>query len=190
MDPKRKWNSKYSDRLHHLDEPAPNIRLKNLSAYLNGGSAFDLACGLGGNSLFLAQLNYQVQAFDISDVAVDFLKNQAVKKQLSIHTHLCDLTEWHKLNLNKASFDLVVVTYYLDRSIFPFIKSVIKDNGYFFMETYYLSPQNEDQGVSNQYKLRSKELLSVFGDWKVLYYEENEQEGWQTIFCQKCSSRL
>ena len=172
--------------MHHVEELAPNARLKNLSAYLKGGSALDLACGLGGNSLFLAGLNYQVQAFDISDVAVDFLKDQVAKKQLSIHTHLCDLTEWDKLNLKKASFDLVVMTYYLDRSLFPFVQSIIRDNGYFFMETYYLSSQNEHQAVSNQYKLRPKELLSAFGDWKVLYYEENEQEGRQTIFCQKC----
>src|SRR3954447_12504973 len=152
MDPKRKWNSKYSNRINHVEEPVPNVRLKNLSAYLKGGSAFDLACGLGGNSLFLAQLNYQVQAFDISDVAVDFLKDQAEKKHLPICTHLCDLTEWNNLHLKKDSFDLVVITYYLDRLLFPFVKSIIRDNGYFFMETYYLSPQAENQRVSDQYK--------------------------------------
>jgi len=185
MDPKNKWNSKYRDCMNHFEEPRPNARLNNLSTYLIGGSAVDLACGLGGNSLFLAQMNYQVQAFDISDVAVGFLKDQVAKKQLSIRTHLCDLTEWKNLNLKKVSFDLGVITYYLDRSIFPFVKSIIKDNGYFFMETYYLTSQNEHQGVADQYKLRSKELLSVFEDWKVLYFEENEQEGRQTIFCQK-----
>jgi tellurite methyltransferase len=53
------------------------------------------------------------------------------------------------------------------------------------METYYQSPYIEEQGVSDQYKLNSNELLAEFGDWKVLYFEENEQEGWQSIFCQK-----
>ena len=53
------------------------------------------------------------------------------------------------------------------------------------METYYQSPQNEIQRLSNQYKLQPKELLAEFGDWNVLSFEENELEGRQTIFCQK-----
>ncbi|MBS4191869.1 class I SAM-dependent methyltransferase [Bacillus sp. FJAT-49705] len=166
-------------------QPEPNLRLKKLSAYLNGGTALDLACGLGGNSFFLSRLNYQVEAMDISDVAINFIKEQAAKYNLNIQSHTADLTELHNLRWTHKTFDLIVISYYLDRSLFPIVRSLLKEDGYFYMETFYQSPENGDRKISNQYKLQPKELLSEFGDWTLHYFEENEQEGWQSIFCQK-----
>lgn len=162
----------------------------NLSASLKGGNALDLDCGLGGNSLFLAHLNYEVQALDVSDVAIDFIRERANQQQQSIKPMVCDLTNLRNIPLAVNAFDLVVMTYYLDRSIFPFVKKLVNAHGYFFMETFYKSPKLEDQGVSNQYKLEPQELLREFEDWKVLFYEENEEEGRQTIFCQKSGNSL
>jgi tellurite methyltransferase len=180
-----KWNSKHKERLDQWNEPVVNPRLVNLSANLHGGKALDIACGLGANSLFLARLNYQVEAIDISDVAINYVQEQAKKNQLNIHPRVCDLTEFENINWPKNSFKLVVMTYYLDRSLFPVVKSLIQQDGYFFMETFYQTSQKQQEGVSNQYKLQSNELLSEFSGWKILYFEENEQEGRQTIFCQK-----
>ena len=185
MNTRSKWNAKHKERLYDLIEPAPNPRLKNLSAFLNGGTALDLACGLGGNSLFLARRNFQVQAVDISDVAINYIQEHSTNDKLNINPMVWDLTKCNELNWQNNSFDSVVITYYLDRKLFPILKSIIKENGYFFMETYYQSPQSVNQGVSNQYKLQPKELLAEFREWKVLSFEENEQEGRQAIFCQK-----
>ena len=186
MDSKIKWNSKHSDRIDSYNELVPNNRLKNLSAYLNGGSAIDLACGLGDNSFFLAESGYDVQALDISDIAVNYVKEQASKRQATVHPQLCDLTEWNKLNIKENSIDLLVITYYLDRQLFPYVKSIIKEKGYFFMETFYLSPDTKERTkVSDKYKLQPNELLSLFGEWQILFYEENEQEGRQSIFARK-----
>lgn len=185
MDSKTKWNMKYQERLEGLNEPVPNLRLTNHAAYLNGGTALDLACGLGGNSLFLARRNYQVEALDISDIAINYLQEQAEKDNLKIQPRVCDLTDLKNLNWTNDSFNIVVISYYLDRSLFSFVKSIIKEGGFLFMETFYQLPQTENQGVSAQYKLEPKELLAEFGDWNVLFFEENKQEGRQTIFCQK-----
>jgi 2-polyprenyl-3-methyl-5-hydroxy-6-metoxy-1,4-benzoquinol methylase len=185
MDPKIKWNSKYIERITQNEEPTPNPRLKNLTPYFSGGEALDLACGLGGNSLFLARLNYQVKAIDISEVAIHYLQEQATKQKLSINTQICSLSQENLFEIASDFYDVVVITYFLDRSLFPLIKKIIKSNGYFFMETFYTSPQSENQGISKQFKLKPKELLMEFLDWKVLYFEENEKEGRQTIFCQR-----
>jgi tellurite methyltransferase len=185
MDPKIKWNSKYIERITQHEEPTPNARLKNLTPYLSGGKALDLACGLGGNSLLLARLNYQMQAIDISEVAIHYLQEQATKQKLTINSQIGDVSLENPLLLLSNFYDLVVITYFLDRSLFPLIKKIIKSNGYFFMETFYTSPQSENEGISQQFKLKPKELLMEFFDWKVLYFEENEKEGRQTIFCQR-----
>jgi len=186
MNSRTKWNRKYNERITiKQEEPEANDRLRGVSTSLKGGRALDLACGLGGNSLFLAKLNYAVDAIDVSDVAIDFLHDRAVHQQLPINPLVSDLTDISNIPLEKNSFDLVIITYYLDRGLFPVVKSILSDHGFFFMETYYQSPRLDHQGVSNQYKLEPQELLREFGNWKVLFYEENEEEGRQTIFCQK-----
>ncbi|WP_462408472.1 class I SAM-dependent methyltransferase [Neobacillus sp. Marseille-QA0830] len=186
MDIRSKWNGKYRERLNHnRGQPETNPRLKHLSSYLTGGEALDLACGLGGNSQFLARMNYQVQAVDISEVAIDYIKELVAVHNLTINSRICDLSKLDNISLKKSLYDLVVMTYYLDRSLFSAVKDSIKHYGFIFIETFYMSPQPENQSVSDQYKLKSQELLTVFRDWKVLFFEENEQEGRQTIFCQK-----
>ncbi|WP_223590680.1 methyltransferase domain-containing protein [Neobacillus bataviensis] len=185
MDTIIKWNSKHKERIEQLKGPAPNPRLKNMSPYLSGGTALDMACGLGGNSFFLAQMNYCVAAMDISDVAINYIQDYSVKNNLKLQSQVTDLTNLNNLNWPNSPYDLIVISYYLDRSLFPIVKNLIREGGYFFMETFYQSPLDENQGVSNQYKLKSKELLAEFGDWKVVFFEENEKEGRQTIFCKK-----
>jgi 2-polyprenyl-3-methyl-5-hydroxy-6-metoxy-1,4-benzoquinol methylase len=187
MDTETKWNVKHKEHLDQQKEPVANKRLEGLSSDLSGGKALDIACGLGGNSLFLAKMNYQVQAVDLSDYAINYIQEQAAKRKLEIYSQKCDLTDVNNLHWANESFHLVVITYFLDRDLFPIVKRIIKENGYFFMETFFESPQTH-QNISNKYKLRSQELLSEFGGWRILFFEE--KEGRQTIFCQKVSSML
>ncbi|RHW35728.1 class I SAM-dependent methyltransferase [Neobacillus notoginsengisoli] len=185
MNAKEKWEQKHQDRLTTMAEPMPNERLKYLAPSLNGGTALDLACGLGGNSLFLAEGGYEVQAVDLSETAVKYVGEQAERRGLKVYPSVRDLTELKSLPFAKESFDLVVITYYLDRRLFPYVKSLLKDGGCFFMETYFDSPKAGTEKVSSQFRLKSNELLEHFNGWKVLYFEENDLEGRQTIFCWK-----
>jgi tellurite methyltransferase len=43
------------------------------------GRALDLACGLGGNSILLAQQGLKVDAWDIADVPVAALQELALR---------------------------------------------------------------------------------------------------------------
>ncbi|KKK37132.1 hypothetical protein WQ57_15515 [Mesobacillus campisalis] len=185
MDPRMKWNSKYKERLIQAELPKPNPRLARLVSGLNGGDALDIACGLGGNSLFLAEQGFEVDALDISDIAVSHVQEQAARLEIPINARRADLRELDNPAFVKESYDLIVITYYLDRTLFPLVKSLLKENGHFFMETFYQSPSMENGKVSNQFKLRPRELLSQFHECQILHYEENEREGVQTLYCRK-----
>lgn len=184
MDAQNKWNRKYMDRLTNNTPPEPNRRLIDLAAYLKGGTAIDLASGLGGSSIYLAKRGYEMTAIDISDVAVNFVKEQAASQGVPITAKVGDLTK-ERTYITSRRYDLAVMTYYLDRSFFPLLKQVVKEDGYLFFETFFKHKTAENGHISSQYKLESNELLKEFRDWKILFFEENEQEGRQTIFCQK-----
>jgi tellurite methyltransferase len=184
LDSQEKWNRKYSDRLAEHIPPEPNRRLVDLTAYLDGGTAIDLASGLGGNSMYLAEHGYEVTAIDISDVAIQYVREQVANKKLNITATVADLTKVTTA-FTSHKYDLAVMTYYLDRSLFPLIKQLLHTGGYLFFETFYKYGENGNQQVPNQYKLESNELLNEFREWKILFFEENDQEGRQTIFCRK-----
>jgi tellurite methyltransferase len=184
-DSKSKWNQKHEERLVDLRELPANERLIKVTSSLSGGKALDLACGLGGNSLYLAKKGFQLKAYDISDVAIQHLDKLAKKLQLPIDANISDLTNWKELDFVNQKFELVVMTYYLDRSLLPIVKSVVKEDGFCFMETYFSSLKKKERDISERFKLRPQELLNEFSDWQILYYEENEEEGKQTIFCRK-----
>ncbi|WP_078595969.1 class I SAM-dependent methyltransferase [Evansella clarkii] len=186
MDDKTRWNEKYKKRLNNeRKESGANDRLKYLSPYFNGGVAVDFAAGLGENSLFLARHGFEVQAFDISEIAVEHLSKKGEEEQLSIDAQVCDLTNLDRDLIRKDSADIAVIAYYLDRELIPFAMETVKTGGFFFMETFFLAPGKEEEGVAKKYKLEPGELLSLFKEWHILYFEENEHESRQTLFARK-----
>ena len=63
-----------------------------------GARALDLACGGGRNTLYLAELRYAVDAWDISDVGLDLLRSElacraAAGKALAVSPFRVDFEE-------------------------------------------------------------------------------------------------
>jgi tellurite methyltransferase len=180
-DDRLKWNSKYKEKFKTMEIVQPNERLVSLSSYLKGGTCLDLACGLGANSLYLAKMGYKVKALDVSDVAIKYLQEQAKQEKLDITAETQNLIYGIPLT---NSYDLIVDSYYLDRSLFSTLEQVIKPQGLFFMETFYTSHMDPRPGMKSEFKLRPNELLDSFSHWKVIHFNQNEQDGIQTILVQ------
>ena len=86
----KKWNQRYDSSPD--DFPEASHVLQDFSHLLPAqGDALDLACGLGGNALFLASTKLSVQAWDISNVAINKLNGHATSKQLHIQTEVRDV---------------------------------------------------------------------------------------------------
>jgi SAM-dependent methyltransferase len=83
------WNPFYSDR----QRPVPffnNAPDENLVNYIEKelippGKAMELGCGPGRNSIFLAQHGFKVDAFDISEVAINWAKERSQDLNLDIN---------------------------------------------------------------------------------------------------------
>ena len=77
-------------------------------------SILDLGCGLGRHSIFFAKNGFSVNAVDLSDYAVNYLKDWAQIESLSVLTLTCDMLH---LPYKDHQFDCIVaynVIYHTD----------------------------------------------------------------------------
>lgn len=169
-DAQTKWNQKYQQAA--LSTPAePAWVLKNHSRLLPlHGTALDLASGLGGNARFLAQCGLSVETWDISNTAVSLLNRWAHTYKLPIQATQVDLSQ---PNWPTKTFDVVVVSRYLDRNAFPWIKQLIKPNGRIYYQTF-LAPVQPNGPQNPNYYVHSGELVKAFLPWRI----EVQGEGW------------
>jgi SAM-dependent methyltransferase len=126
------WDRKYEEGLPSLTKPDPFFvsayeRLVDPS-FPNAGKALDLAAGLGRHTLWLAERGWQVSAVDVSEVALGKLGQAAGQLSARIDLIAIDAAEYA---LEPAAFDLIVLFYHLDRSLFPKIVSALKPGGLF-----------------------------------------------------------
>ena len=162
IEDKQRWNEKY------LEKP----KQENISAlvekyinHANVGQAIDLACGTGRNTHFLALKGFEVDAVDISDVAL-----KEVKKTSSINKIEADLD---KYNIAPNKYDLIVNVNYLNRRLVSQMKEALKQGGVIMFETFLIAHGDFKLPTMNlDYLLRKNELLHYFIGLDVIYYEE------------------
>ena len=125
-----RWDLKYEQGLPSLTEPDPFF----ISAYERfvtpslpkPGAALDLAAGLGRHALWLASRSWQVTVVELSDVAIGKLRQAALELNVNVDLFAGDAAEY---KFEPAHFDLIVLFYHLDRSLFPRIVSALKPGG-------------------------------------------------------------
>jgi tellurite methyltransferase len=104
------WDLKYEQGLPSLEEPDP-FYLSAVDQFVaeqfpNGGTAIDLAGGIGRHALWLAKRNWQVTVVDISEVAIRKLDQKARQLDLTLDLFALDAKEYP---FKPAYFDLIVV---------------------------------------------------------------------------------
>jgi len=169
---KDKWNARYQSngQTVETEKISPAYVLQEFQHLLPAeGLALDLASGLGANALFLAQHNLQSHAWDISSVAIEKLKAAAKSLDLNLHTEVRDVIAKPP---ESNSFDVIVVSHFLDRQTMPDIIAALRKNGLLFYQTF-TKVQVQETGPSNEkYRLGKNELLNLCKDLDVIVYGE------------------
>ena len=171
-DDRTKWNSRYAT---NLEMPPPAQVLTDNSHLLpQQGVALDLACGLGSNAIYLAKHGLISHAWDISDVAIEQLNATCNTLSLEIKTEVRDVSSNPP---SKNSFDVIVVSRFLDRSLVQGLVDALKLGGFIFYQTFVVDKQ-PDIGPNNpEYLLKPNELLKLFQSLTVRVYREEGLEG-------------
>ncbi|SHO81586.1 tellurite resistance protein-related protein [hydrothermal vent metagenome] len=155
-----KWNKKYT-QIENIDN-TPIDLVKYYYTLANRGLALDIACGTGRHSIFLANQEFEVDALDISSVALENIQNIA-----NIYPREVDFDNF---KLTSNCYDLVVCTYFLDRNIIKDIYNSLAPNGVLIYETFVTHTKNEFK--NSKFLLEKGELKELFSDLDIIFYEE------------------
>jgi SAM-dependent methyltransferase len=173
-----RWDERYRDGdWSDIDEPATVVR--NAEAWLEPpGLALDVACGAGRNALHLAARGYRVLALDISWEGLQRLADKARQRRLPILPVHADV---ERFAFPPATFDLIVNTRFLLRSLFDEYRRALRPGGLLLFETYNVDEIEKLGGdIWREYALERGELRAAFADLEILLYEEGvfeEPEG-------------
>lgn len=167
-DDQTKWNAKYSQARDQQSVCA--FVQHHCTLAPSGGTALDLAAGLGANALFLAEQGFHVDAVDISDVAMKRLEGRHPRVAA-----ICADLDYYEVPAN--GYDLIVTVHYLNRRLFPQIREGLRPGGVFIAETFLEGdPDGAQQPTCRDYLLRPNELLHAFLSLHILLYEEKPND--------------
>lgn len=175
---KENWNRRYRDGTHSSLQP-DSLLVSAFDEYIqpdfrNAGSALDVAGGVGRHAIWLARRQWQVTLIDISEVGVEKARENAHDLSHRIDFRIADLRDFEA---GRQRFDLILVFFYLQRSIFPKLMASLRRGGLLIYKTYTLEQQKFSGGPSHpMHLLRPNELLKAFAKLRILYYKETTHE--------------
>lgn len=172
-----KWDRRYQDA--QQPNPAAQVLNHHLAVLPAQGRALDLASGLGGNALLLADKGLETEAWDISPVAMHKLQHWAEQRRVPLH---CRTLEVRPENLARGYFDVICISYFLDRSLCQAISASLAPGGVLFYQTYTRDKVAHENGASTgpsnpDFLLADGELLQLFADLQPLAYCELRDAG-------------
>lgn len=154
----------------------PSKEVEDIVSLLpKGAKILDVGCGDGRHSLYLATLRFQVDAFDISESAInkiDYLKEQ---NNLNINTYVCDVLEFEF----KYKYDLIIVhgvLQFIEREKQPKIIELLKNwtevNGYHIIALFTdEEPVPEDLKDVMVGVFKNGEIKDYYSEWEIRMFE-------------------
>ena len=159
---KQRWDEK------HQQNTMPHEPIKFIKEHIHlakGKHALDIACGNGRHSKYLVSHGFDVDALDISSVAIEQLQNIP-------HIHAIEV-DFDTYTLHKEKYDIIVCTYFLERKLFPQMIEALKPKGIILMETFVQHEDNGRKATNPSFRLQEGELEKYFSQYcELLHIEE------------------
>ncbi|MCU7948247.1 MAG: methyltransferase domain-containing protein [Candidatus Thiodiazotropha sp. (ex Cardiolucina cf. quadrata)] len=169
----QKWDKRHADA--EKIPIAAEVLQHNLHLLPERGRALDLACGLGGNALTLARQGLEVSAWDISPVAIERIQQYAAEEGLGdLSAEVRDMEIYPP---QPNSFDLIIVSYYLDRDLITSLIDALLPGGLIFYQTFTQIAVSATGPQNPVFRLDDNELLRLFADLKLRYSREENLLG-------------
>ncbi|MEN8114921.1 MAG: methyltransferase domain-containing protein [Actinomycetota bacterium] len=164
------WDERYRAEPVPTD---PGVFVRDELAPLLGkpGRALDLAGGAGRHAIWLAERGWDTTLLEASTVALDLAAERAVNAGVELHLIHADLT---KDGLPEDPWDLVIITHYLQRELFPAVAEILSPGGLFAYSIATVRNLERHERPPRRALLDEGEAPSLTGDLEIVFYEE----GW------------
>jgi tellurite methyltransferase len=171
-DDRNRWNSRYTCEEFILGEQPSLFLAENIEVIASlcpGKRAFDIACGEGRNSIFLARHGFAVTAVDISEKGLEKARQWAEREGLTIDLQHADLENYDFT----STFDLIINFNFLLRDLIPKMVAALNAGGVIVFDTILDAP-NAPVPHKKEYLLQPGELFRIFQGFagEILRYEE------------------
>jgi SAM-dependent methyltransferase len=163
-----KWDERYGD-----EEKKPRtaeVLLNNVHLLPSKGRALDLACGLGGNALLLANHGLDVTAWDLSSVAINRL--QQLARERSVTNLKAEVRDIEHQPLPTDQFDVIVVSYYLERNLITSLVDAMRPGSLIYYQTFTREAVTSEGPKNDRFRLHRQELLELFSGLTLRFYRE------------------
>lgn len=170
-DDEARWDERYQsgDNRPSLDHSPV---LEDIAGHVPVGRALVLASGAGRNALFLAGRGFDVDAVDISTVAIDMARAESARRGLSVSWHAADIDDFE---LGEGRYDLITMIRYTNRAIWSRLVPAMARDGWLVMEQH-LRTRHQVAGPAAELRLEPGELLHAFDELRVIRYAEEYGE--------------
>ncbi|MBA5865556.1 MAG: dihydroneopterin aldolase [Nitrospira sp. CR1.3] len=165
---------------NHSQDPAPSRFLTQYVGRLPKGRALDVASGSGRHALYLASLGFEVEAIDRDAEALFKLATTAKHRNLpnlTVKTVDLERATDERQEFPANSYDVIVVSFYLHRPLFPWIVEALRPNGVLLYETFTIENYFRHRHPRRwEFCLAHNELLRLTSALRVLSYDEGEHD--------------
>ena len=170
-----KWNGKYrfSDTISTIEPDEELVFYQSLLP--QQGVALDLACGLGKNTLFLAQNGLMVTAIDASAEGLKKLGISAQTFHLEERIKLLQ-ADFDNFTFAKSCFDLILVVRYLNRALFYDIEQALKPGGLLIYKTFNHAMLQKIPEFNPAYTIETAELIAGFRGLNIVASNREDSE--------------
>lgn len=140
--------------------------------YASKRRVLDVASGRGRHALLFAAAGFDVTAVDRNAEALAELRASAAALGVGVDTRHADL-EVQGYSFAPETWDVIVVTRYLHRPLFPALRAAVAPDGVLVYETFTTAQRDEPTGPSKpEFLLEPGELRRLVTPLEVVAYDE------------------
>jgi len=141
------------------------------------GDALDVACGGGRNAIWLAGQGFATTAVDRDAATIAALNERARTAALPLRAVVMDLEGAVPPPLGDAAYDVIVVTHYLHRPLFPSLLAALRPGGALVYETFLRAQAARGRPTNPDFLLEPGELRRLVAPLDILDWREGDFDG-------------
>ncbi len=169
---RRAWDARYAEGRYTARTETSALLVEWLPS-IPTGRALDVACGTGRTALHLAAAGFEVDAVDISEVAITAGREEAAHRGItSITWSVADLDE---AALPGDGYDLITVLRYRNEALWPRLRGALAPNGWIVVDHHLQTSLDVGGPTNDDHRLAPGELLEAFRGFRILHYSERAE---------------